>query len=113
MAEGTSYDTHDCYGEIHPLTLAIAAKQKGRACLHCGATFLSEGVHNRICNDCKVDLQMRPQDEDPFEFHARPVVRGRVESGPALRAMQVEGARLSGAGWDLSEDEFPSDGDED
>ncbi len=30
-----------------------AAKRGPRACLSCGATFASEGIHNRMCTPCR------------------------------------------------------------
>lgn len=30
-----------------------AAKRGPRACLCCGATFQSEGIHNRMCSNCR------------------------------------------------------------
>lgn len=35
---------------------AAAARAKGkkeRPCVCCGQTFLSEGIHNRLCNSCR------------------------------------------------------------
>lgn len=29
------------------------ARIKRRPCLRCGATFTSEGAHNRLCNSCQ------------------------------------------------------------
>lgn len=33
--------------------LDAASKRGKRACLCCGETFLSEGIHNRMCNRCR------------------------------------------------------------
>lgn len=30
-------------------------QQAERKCLRCGNSFISEGFHNRICNECKKD----------------------------------------------------------
>lgn len=30
-----------------------AMKRKTRPCLRCGTEFLSEGIHNRMCNRCR------------------------------------------------------------
>lgn len=31
----------------------IRAKRGPRACMHCRSEFESEGIHNRLCNDCR------------------------------------------------------------
>lgn len=33
------------------------ARKKSRSCLTCGATFISEGPHNRMCSPCRASAR--------------------------------------------------------
>lgn len=52
-----------------------AKKRKERPCLGCQRMFLSEGIHNRLCKDCR---NRASNDQDaPFSFGA---IHGRKRS---------------------------------
>lgn len=62
--------------ESHALTARDGAqkawdakhKRKQRPCLRCGTDFMSEGIHNRMCNRCR---NCASNDESaPFSFGA-------------------------------------------
>lgn len=44
---------HQDYAEDRADTLKRAAKRKKRPCMCCGKVFLSEGPHNRLCDECR------------------------------------------------------------
>lgn len=43
-------------------TLNLKVKKQQRACMCCGATFMSDGPHNRLCGRC------RTKEKTPFDF---------------------------------------------
>lgn len=44
------------------------AKRGARPCLCCGATFTSQGIHNRMCNPCR--HRASNDEASPFSFGA-------------------------------------------
>lgn len=52
-----------------------AQKRKRRACLCCGGEFVSEGIHNRMCNRCR--LEPSNDIDVPFSFGT---IHGRKRS---------------------------------
>lgn len=72
--DGNRVSTFDSLGRIELICDAKqreadrAKKRASRPCLCCGATFASEGVHNRMCNTCR----NRPSNDlaSPFSFGA-------------------------------------------
>jgi len=42
------------------------AKRGPRPCLRCGATFESQGIHNRMCNPCRGQRDSLGEEQRPY-----------------------------------------------
>jgi len=52
------FDRTSAQGEADRLTAELAAREKRgpRPCLRCAETFDSEGIHHRLCDNCRHDV---------------------------------------------------------